>query len=152
MVTAHRYFRGQSTKWRGLNNSMLTIESEIGFRFKSRCQRDADYSRQEVSDAVEAFAAISCSIALRPYKAQSVRELQTASSGGCCWRGARELAVYDFASGRELNIDGSNIANNVGTPNGDPRSVVALVNILREGAGVQAGEIMITGMDRRQIC
>src|SRR5262249_25600419 len=46
-----------------------------------------------------------------------------------------------------LVIDGATVANNTGThPTGDPiGSVVALVNTLRHGTGVQAGQIMITG-------
>ena len=85
-----------------------------------------------------------------PTKRSDGRKLRTAwkSEGNAERSASEDWQSIDFSrQAVRLNIDGSNIANNVGThPTGDPvGSVVALVNILREGAGVQAGEIMITG-------
>jgi 2-keto-4-pentenoate hydratase len=132
---------------------MLAIESEIGFRFtKPLLKRDAEYSRDEVSAAVEAFPAIEL---LNSRYADTSKRSQLERVADCFIQGGVVCGVpradwrsIDFSrQSVRLVIDGSTAANNTGShPTGDPiGSVVALVNKLRQGTGVQVGQIMITG-------
>lgn len=132
---------------------MLAIESEIGFRFKKPLLKSgADYSREEVSAAVDAFPAIellNSRYADASKRSQLERVADCFVQGGVvCGEPRADWRSIDFSrQSVKLNVDGSNVANNIGShPTGDPiASVVALVNKLRHGAGVQEGEIMITG-------
>ena len=132
---------------------MLVIESEIGFRFnKPLPKRDADYSREEVSAAIDAFPAIEL---LNSRYADNSKRSQFERVADCFVQGGvvrgeprTDWRSIDFArQSVKLNIDGATVAANVGShPTGDPIAcVVALVNRLRHEAGVQAGQIMITG-------
>lgn len=132
---------------------MLSIESEIGFSFKKPLpKRDTDYSRDEVAGAVEAFPAIELlnSRYADPTKRSQLERVADCfiQGGVVCGAARADWRSIDFSrQAVRLTVDGSSVANNVGShPTGDPLgSVVALVNKLRQGAGVGAGEIMITG-------
>ncbi len=132
---------------------MLAIESEIGFRFnKPLPKRDADYSREEVSAVVDAFPAIEL---LKSRYADTSKRTQLERVADCfvqggvvCGEPRADWRSIDFSrQSVRLVVDGATVANNTGThPTGDPiGSVLALVNKLRQGNGVQAGQIMITG-------
>jgi len=132
---------------------MLSIESEIGFRFnKPLPKRDADYSREEVSAVVDAFPAIEL---LNSRYVDTSKRSQLERVADCFVQGGivrgeprADWRSIDFSrQSVRLVVDGVTVANNTGThPTGDPiGSVVALVNKLRQGAGVQAGQLMITG-------
>ncbi len=132
---------------------IFAIESEIGFRFnKPMPKRDADYSREEVSAAVDAFPAIellSSRYADTSKRSQLERVADCFVQGGVVRGEPRaDWRSIDFSrQSVRLIVDGAEVANNVGShPTGDPiGSVVALVNRLRQGTGVQPGQIMITG-------
>ena len=132
---------------------MLAIEFEIGFRFnKPLLKRDADYSREEVSAAVDAFPAIellNSRYTDTSKRSQLERVADCFIQGGVvCGEPRADWRSIDFSrQSVRLIVDAANVANNIGShPTGDPiASVVALVNKLRQGAGVQVGAIMITG-------
>jgi 2-keto-4-pentenoate hydratase len=132
---------------------MLSIESEIGFRFnKPLPKRDTDYSREEVSAAIDAFPAIellNSRYTDTSKRSQLERVADCFIQGGVvCGEPRADWRSIDFSrQSVKLVVDGATIANNTGThPTGDPvGSVVALVNRLRQGTGVQAGQLMITG-------
>ncbi len=132
---------------------LLKIESEIAFRFtRALPPRASDYTRAEVMEAADAFAAIE--ILNSRYsdpgpRTQLERLADCFNNGGIVttpslpgWRSVDFSALQVV-----LTIDGKEIARKTGThPTGDPIGpAVALVNHLRKAGGVAAGQFITTG-------
>jgi 2-keto-4-pentenoate hydratase len=129
------------------------IEAEIAFRFKKDLPaRDRDYSRSEVEDVVEAFAAIELldsrytdPLSLSALERVADRIIQ---GGIVCGTVRADWRKVDWSKLEiVLTVDGTDISTGTGThPVGDPVApMVALVNALRTTSGVRAGQIMTTG-------
>ena len=129
------------------------IEAEIAFRFtKDLPARDRDYSRSEVEDVVEAFAAIELldsryadPLSLSTLERVADRIIQ---GGIVCGTVRADWRTIDWSKLEiVLTVDGTDISMGTGThPVGDPVApMVALVNTLRTTTGVNAGQIMTTG-------
>lgn len=129
------------------------IEAEIAFRFvKDLPARSTDYSRAEVEDAIEAFAAIELLNARYadngPRSTLEKLADRIVQGGIVCGATRKDWRAIDFkALGVVLTVDGTDIASGIGThPVGDPVApAVALVNALRTTSGVKTGQIMTTG-------
>jgi 2-keto-4-pentenoate hydratase len=129
------------------------IEAEIAFRFlKDLPARNNDYTRTEVEDAVEAFAAIELlnSRYAEPRPLSTLEKLadRILQGGIVCGTPRADWRTVDWAKLEVvLTVDGTDIATGTGThPVGDPVApALALVNNLRKGSGVKAGQIMTTG-------
>ena len=132
---------------------LLGVEAEIAFRFdRDLPPRAADYAYEDVAQAVTAFPAIEIvDSRFSDYRGSALldRLADCASNGAfVCgalqsrWR-ALDLAVAEV----ELSIDGISKVRSVGGHvAGDPLlPAVALVNVLRESAGVGKGQLMTTG-------
>ncbi len=129
------------------------VEGEVAFRFtRNLPPRDATYSREEVAAAVEACAAIEVvhSRFQRPMERPPLERLADSIANGAFvpaatrtdWRGLElgKLHVTLLVNGQAvLEQDG-------GHPTGDPLGVAAaLVNIMRTGPGVRAGQYVTCG-------
>jgi 2-keto-4-pentenoate hydratase len=129
------------------------IEAEIAFRFtRDLPRRDAAYTREEVSEAVQAFAAIELlnSRYAEPAKRSPLEKLADCivQGGIVCGVPIANWRAIDFSKlDVVLTVDGAEIARRTGShPTGDPvPPMVALVNALRQTSGVKAGQIMTTG-------
>ena len=135
------------------DTNLRGIEAEIAFRFtRDLPARDSDYSRREVEDAMEAFAAIEL-LNSRYAEAGPRSTLEKLADriiqgGIVCGTPRADWRSIDFAKLEVvLTVDGTDIAAGTGThPIGDPVApAVALVNALRKTSGVKAGQIMTTG-------
>lgn len=129
------------------------IEAEIAFHFlKDLPARGTDYSRAEVEDAMEAFAAIELLNAR--YAENGPRSTlekladRIVQGGIVCGTPRKDWREIDFTKLEVvLTVDGTDVATGTGThPVGDPVApAVALVNALRKTTGVKTGQIMTTG-------
>lgn len=132
---------------------MLGVEAEIAFQFdRDLPARGRAYSYEDVADAVTAFPAIEIvDTRFADYAATPLldRSADCVSNGGFVrgplqpeWR-ARDLAGIEAV----LTVGGKEIVRRKGGhAAGDPLlPAVALVNDLRSGAGVGAGQVMTTG-------
>ncbi len=132
---------------------LLGVEAEIAFRFdRDLPPRDREYTKEEVSDAVTALVAIEIvDSRFRNYKDTPLmhRAADCVSNGGLVrgtvqpsWR-ERDLSKLEAC----LKFDGQEIVRRVGGhPQVDPLlPAIALVNDLRRGGGVRAGQIATTG-------
>lgn len=135
------------------NTNLRGIEAEIAFRFtKDLPARDRDYSRKEVEDAMEAFAAIEL-LTSRYAEAGPRSTLEKLADriiqgGIVCGTPRPDWRLIDFTKLEiVLTVDGTDIATGTGThPVGDPVApAIALVNALRTSSGVKTGQIMTTG-------
>jgi 2-keto-4-pentenoate hydratase len=129
------------------------VEAEVAFRFmRALPARSAPYSRAEVAEAVVALPAIEV-VSGRYRDAQILpRLVQLADrvANGALVIGA-EVADWtrlDIKTLRVvLTVNGETVVEREGGhPTGDPLGVaVALVNLMRDRAGVEAGQIVTTG-------
>ncbi len=132
---------------------MLGVEAEIAFRFECGLPaRAQEYSYEEVAAAVTAFPAIEIvDTRFADYAATPLldRSADCVSNGGfvhgapqAAWR-ERDLENIEVV----LSIAGAEIVRRRGGhAAGDPLlPAVALVNDLRAGDGVEAGQFMTTG-------
>jgi 2-keto-4-pentenoate hydratase len=132
---------------------LLGMEAEIGFRFLRDAPPRADaYSYAEVAERVVAFPALEIvATRYRDYKATPLIE-RTAD----CMSNGAYVVGDDRPDWRSFDL--TNIAVTLsfadevivhrkgGHPAGDPlKPAVDLVNALRSGAGVLAGQLMTTG-------
>lgn len=135
------------------STNLRGIEAEIAFRFtKDLPARATDYSRGEVEDAMEAFAAIELlnSRYAEPGPRTTLEKLadRIVQGGIVCGTPRQDWKSIDWAKLEVvLTVDGSDIASNTGShPVGDAVApALALVNSLRKTTGVKAGHIMTTG-------
>lgn len=132
---------------------MLGVEAEIAFRFdRDMPPAMRDYTYAEVAAAVTAFPAIEV-VATRFSDYAGTPLLDRAAdfvSNGAFVRGPARPDWRDFDLAKAevaLIIGGKQIVKRIGGhAAGDPLlPAVALVNDLRAGAGVKAGQIMTTG-------
>lgn len=129
------------------------IEAEIAFRFvRDLPPREHTYTRDELEDAVEAFAAIELlnSRYAEPRPLSTLEKLadRIIQGGIVCGTPRADWRTIDWARLEiVLTVDGSDVASGIGThPVGDPVApALALVNDLRKGTGVKTGQIMTTG-------
>lgn len=129
------------------------IEAEIAFRFvQDLPARDRDYTRGEVEDAVEAFAAIELlnSRYAEPGPLSTLEKLadRIIQGGIVCGTPRKHWKTIDWTKLEVvLTVDGTDISSGIGThPVGDPVApALALANALRKGPGVKSGQIMTTG-------
>jgi 2-keto-4-pentenoate hydratase len=132
---------------------LLGVEAEIAFRFlKDLPPRTRDYGRDEIGDAVAAFAAIEVVDArMRDYnKIPLLDRLADNICNGAFVHGETVGAWRKLPIDRlrvRLQIDGRTIADKIGGhPIDDPVGpAVALVNHLRTHGGVKAGQFVTTG-------
>jgi 2-keto-4-pentenoate hydratase len=135
------------------NTNLRGIEAEIAFRFaKDLPARDRDYTRGELEEAVEAFAAIELlnSRYAEPGPLSTLEKLadRIIQGGIVCGTPRADWKTIDWARLEVvLTVDGTDIASFTGShPVGDPVApALALVNALRKTSGVKAGQIMTTG-------
>jgi 2-keto-4-pentenoate hydratase len=132
---------------------LLGIELEIAFRFERQIPtRENEYSFEEVRDAVVALPAIEV-VATRfaDYRGTPVlHRLGDCMSNGAlvCGEARRDWRNFDFTAIRtSLQIDANTVVRGTGGHSvGDPLlPALALVNELRHGTGVEAGQIITTG-------
>ncbi len=129
------------------------IEAEIAFRFlRDMPARGSDYSRAEVEEAVECFAAIELlnSRYAEPGKRSQLEKLADCITQGglVCSSPRADWRSVDFSKLEiVLTVDGKEIAHNTGShPTGDPvPPMVALVNALQKTHPIKAGQIVTTG-------
>lgn len=135
------------------NTLLRGIEAEIAFRFvKDLPARGSDYSRAELEQAVEAFAAIEL---LDSRYAENGPRSTLEKLADCIVQGGivcsaprADWRSIDFSKlGVVLTVDGKEIARNTGShPSGDPVApMLALANALRKTSGISAGQIVTTG-------
>jgi 2-keto-4-pentenoate hydratase len=132
---------------------LLGMEAEIGFRFsRDAPPRDEPYSHAEVAERVIAFPAIEIvATRYRDYKGTPVIE----RTADCMSNGAYVIGSDrpDWRAFDLVNIpvtltfgDDVVVKKNGGHVAGDPlKPAVDLVNALRGGTGVRAGQMMTTG-------
>jgi 2-keto-4-pentenoate hydratase len=129
------------------------VEGEVAFRFtRNLPPREQPYTREEVSEAVEACAAIEV-IASRfqDHTARSALEkLADCLSNGGFVPGApvRDWGALNFGGIHvTLSVNGEPVVDQEGGhPTGDPLgAAVELVNMMRAGAGVRAGQFVTCG-------
>lgn len=129
------------------------IEAEIAFRFlRDMPARSTDYTRVEVEDAVECFAAIEL---LNSRYAEPVKRSQLEKLADCITQGGLVCASprpdwrsVDFSKLEiVLTVDGKEIVRNTGShPTGDPvPPMVALVNAVQKTQPIKAGQVVTTG-------
>lgn len=129
------------------------IEAEIAFRFmRDIPARNSDYTRAEVEDAVECFAAIELlnSRYAEPAKRSQLEKLADCITQGglVCASPRSDWRSVDFSKLEiVLTVDGKEIVRNTGShPTGDPvPPMVALVNALQKTQPIKAGQIVTTG-------
>lgn len=129
------------------------IEAEIGFRFdRDLPPRDRDYDREEIAAAVTALVGIEVvDSRFSNYRETPVldRTADCMSNGAYITGTARgDWRDFDLPSlTARLYINGApEIEKTASHPAGDPiLPAIALVNALRTGTGVTAGQIITTG-------
>jgi 2-keto-4-pentenoate hydratase len=129
------------------------IEGEIAFRFRRDLPPRAEpYIRDEVAAAVDACAAIEVvtSRFSDPGSVAANDKLADAISNGGFVYGAivSDWRALDIANLRvRLTVNGETVVEQVGGhPTGDPLAVaVTLVDMMRTGVGVKAGQFVTTG-------
>lgn len=131
------------------------VEGEVAFRCRLKLPPRAEpYTREEVADAMDACAAIevvSGRFQFRDLAARSPLEKLADSivNGGFVHaeplRDWRKLDVTKLPV--TLSVNGKQVLQQIGGhPTGDPLGVaVALVNMMRSGAGVQVGQFVTCG-------
>ncbi|MEO8136296.1 MAG: 2-keto-4-pentenoate hydratase [Betaproteobacteria bacterium] len=132
---------------------LLGMEAEIGFRFlRDAPPRDEPYSYAEVVERVVAFPAIEIvATRYRDYKGTPLieRTADCMSNGAYVVGGDQpDWRAFDLVNIPVLLAFGDQIIvqRNGGHPAGDPlKPAVDLVNELRTGTGVRAGQMMTTG-------
>jgi 2-keto-4-pentenoate hydratase len=132
---------------------LLGMEAEIAFRFlRDAPLREAPYSYEEVAERVVAFPAIEIvATRYRDYKGTPLIErVADCMSNGAFVAGESQPAwrTMDLVNIRaSLAFGETVVAQGVGGHvAGDPlRPAVDLVNVLRAGEGVRAGQVMTTG-------
>jgi 2-keto-4-pentenoate hydratase len=132
---------------------LLGVEAEIAFRFeRSLPARERQYDYDEVAAAVTALPAIEVvDSRFRGYpNAPLLDRIADCMSNGAFVHGAQRADWRDFDLATidvELTIDERNVVHRAGGhPTKDPLlPAVALVNDLRTGMGVRAGQIVTTG-------
>lgn len=132
---------------------LLGVEGEVAFRFtRDLPARKEAYSEQEVAGAIEACAAIE--VVHSRYADQAARsfleKLADSISNGAFvpgitmgnWRGLDLARIHV-----ELEVNGKTVlAQDGGHPTSDPLGVAtALVNMMRTGPGVRAGQYVTCG-------
>ena len=129
------------------------VEGEVAFIFRRDLPaRTTDYTRDEVATAVDALAAIevvSSRYADRT-KVTNLENLADSVSNGALVHAAPLTNWRGLELGRlhvTLTVNGeSALSREGGHPTGDPLGVaVALVNMLRDGPGVRAGQFVTCG-------
>ena len=131
----------------------LGVEGEIAFHFtRDLGPRSAPYTRTEVAACVEACAAIEVvSSRFRdPSSCSSLAKLADCISNGAFVPGAGNAEWADLDLNRlhvTLLVNGAPVVDQVGGhPSGDPLGVaVALVDLMRNGPGIRAGQYVTTG-------
>jgi 2-keto-4-pentenoate hydratase len=136
-----------------LDMSLLGMEAEVAFRFlRDAPPRNAEYSHDEVADLVVAFPAIEIvATRYRDYRGTPLIErVADCMSNGAFVVGDdvphwRSLDLPNLAV--TLEFGARAIAQGIGGHTaGDPlKPAVELVNELRAGSGVRAGQVMTTG-------
>ena len=129
------------------------VEGEIAFRFtRDLGPRSSPYTRTEVATSIEACAAIEVvSSRFRdPARCSSLAKLADCISNGAFVPGACNPEWANLDLNRlhgTLLVNGASVADQVGGhPSGDPLGVaVALVNLMRNGPGIRAGQYVTTG-------
>ncbi len=132
---------------------LLGVEAEIAFRFdRDLPPRERQYDYDDVAAAVTALPAIEVvDSRFRGYpNAPLLDRIADCMSNGAFVYGAAQPRWRDFdleTLDVELTVDGQSIVHRAGGhPTKDPLlPAVALVNDLRSGAGVRAGQIVTTG-------
>ena len=131
----------------------LGVEAEIAFRFtRALPAQSAPYSRAEVSAAVIALPAIEV-VSGRygdPRILPPLIQLADRVANGALVTGAEvaDWTQFDLKTLRVvLSVNGETVVEREGGhPSGDPLGVaVALVNLMRDRSGVEAGQIVTTG-------
>ena len=131
----------------------LGVEAEVAFRFtRALPARRAPYRREEVAQAVVALPAIE--VVSGRYRTPRVLpplvQLADRIANGALVTGA-EVADWARLDMKTLpvvlTVNGETVvAREGGHPTGDPLGVaVALVNLMRDRSGVEAGQIVTTG-------
>ncbi|MBW4090179.1 MAG: hypothetical protein HIU82_03585 [Proteobacteria bacterium] len=129
------------------------VEGEVAFRFtRDLPPRAAPYTREEVAAAMEACAAIEVVTSRFQDQAQraTLEKLADCVSNGAFvhaapvadWRGLDLVNIHVT-----LQVNGETVLDqNGGNPSGDPLKVAtALANMLRDGAGIRAGQFATCG-------
>jgi 2-keto-4-pentenoate hydratase len=129
------------------------VEAEVAFRFRRDLPARADpYSRDEVAGAVDACAAIE--LITSRFQDQAARTTleklaDCVSNGGFVYAGPiGDWQHLDLGQIRvSLSVNGEvQLDQRGGHPTGDPLgTAVALVNMLRSGSGVRAGQFVTCG-------
>ena len=132
---------------------LLGVEGEVAFRFtRDLPAREKEYTREEVAGAAEACAAIE--VVHSRYADQAARsfleKLADCISNGAFVPGMTIANWRSLDLGRvavELRVnDSAVLTQQGGHPTGDPLGVAtALVNLMRTGRGVRAGEYVTCG-------
>jgi len=129
------------------------VEGEVAFLFRRDLPaRSEPYMREEVSAAVDAFAAIELVHSRFPADATvtSLDKLADSISNGALVSAEPEAGWRRLDLGRlrvTLEVNGTPILSQAGGhPTGDPLGVaVTLANMMREGPGLRAGQFVTCG-------
>lgn len=148
-----RFIYATPAKMTASNTLLRGIEAEIAFRFVTDLPpRDTDYSRAELEEAMEAFAAIELldsRYADNGPRSTLEKLADCIVQGGIvCGKPRADWRSIDFSKlSVVLTVDGKEIAKNTGShPVGDPVApALALANALRKTGGLKAGQIMTAG-------
>jgi 2-keto-4-pentenoate hydratase len=130
----------------------LGVEGEIAFRFtRDLPARGTPYTREEVADTLVALPAIEVvSGRYRDRARPALEQLADRNINGALVPGA-EVPDWSHLDMQSVRVtlwvnDEPVLDREGGHPTGDPlRVAVALVNMMREGAGVKAGQLVTTG-------
>ncbi|HEY1856672.1 2-keto-4-pentenoate hydratase [Acidocella sp.] len=131
----------------------LGVEGEVAFRFtRDLPARGTPYTREEVAEALVALPAIEVvsSRYREPRAKPPLEQLADRNINGALVPGA-EIADWSHLEMQSLRVtlfvnDEPVVDREGGHPTGDPLGVaVALVNMMREGTGVKAGQLVTTG-------
>lgn len=129
------------------------VEGEVAFLFREDLPTRAQpYTREEVSAAVDPFAAIEVVHSRFPVdaKVSMLEKLADSISNGALVCGEPEPGWRTLDLGKlrvVLEVNGDPVLSQTGGhPTGDPLGVaVALVNMMREGPGVGTGQVVTCG-------
>jgi 2-keto-4-pentenoate hydratase len=132
---------------------LLGVEAEIAFRFDRTLEpRERPYEYAEVAAAVTAFPAIEIvDSRFRDYRgAPLIERIADCVSNGAFVVGDAKSGWREFDLAKldaRLEVDGEVLVRRIGGhPANDPLlPAVELVNDLRHGSGVRAGQVMTTG-------
>jgi 2-keto-4-pentenoate hydratase len=131
----------------------LGVEGEVAFRFtRDLPARDAAYTREEVAAALVALPAIEVVSGRHrdPRTRPALEQLADRAANGAFVPGS-EIPDWSHLQMRSLRVtllvnDEPVLDREGGHPTGDPLQVaVALVNLMRDSTGVQAGQFVTTG-------